>query len=506
MSLQKKVGQLLMVGFDGKRVDAETESLLRNHHICGVILFARNVQSIDQVRRLTTKLRCIAKEPLLIAADQEGGVVVRFMQATVFPGNMALGAIGDTEVARNVGAATAEELRYLGVNLNLAPVLDIHNNPDNPGIGVRSFGDDPKQVAQLGRAYIEGHQRWVYACAKHFPGKGDIAIDSHIDLPTVAHDKERLERVELVPFKEAIDAKVGAIMTAHVTFPAFDPTIGLPATLSRPVLTGLLKEELGFSGAVITDDLEMGAIANYFGIGEAAVMAVEAGADIVLVCHTKEAQIEAYNALYEAFSSGRIPLSRLEDALTRINRLKQKSQKYPDIYWHKNWQLTLDTSLRAITQLKNNDLPLIPGKNKVKLFFPEISGLVQVEDILKSETLGPFLSEHGIENEETLYPLKPTAKEIEQFVSESKDFNTVVFCSYNAHLNKEQVEMAKALSRLDKPFIVAALRNPYDYNVIPEASTFISTYSYRPASLRALAAVLTGKAQAEGKLPVKVRA
>src|SRR5690606_23320725 len=140
-------------------------------------------------------------------------------------------------------------------------------------------------------------------------------------------------------------------------------------------------------------------------------------------CHTKEAQIEAYNALYEAFSSGRIPLSRLEDALTRINRLKQKSQKYPDIYWHKNWQLTLDTSLRAITQLKNNDLPLIPGKNKVKLFFPEISGLVQVEDILKSETLGPFLSEHGIENEETLYPLKPTAKEIEQFVSESKDFN-----------------------------------------------------------------------------------
>lgn len=503
MLLREKVGQLLMVGFHGTKVDVDTESLLRDCHLGGVILFARNVESLDQVRRLTTKLQSIAKEPLLIAADQEGGVVVRFTQATVFPGNMALGAANDAQLTKIVGEATGAELKYLGINLNLAPVLDVNNNPHNPGIGVRSFGEDPNQVAILGRAFIEGHQNWAWATAKHFPGKGDIAIDSHIDLPTVAHDKNRLKEVELKPFIEAIAANVGAIMTAHVTFPAFDPTPGLPATLSQPVLTGLLKEELGFEGVVITDDLEMGAIAKHFGIGEAAVMAVEAGADIVLVCHTKEAQLEAYNALLSACESGRISESRLDDALTRITKLKKGLIKYPHILWHQNWQLSLEAALKSVTVLKNNNLPILPdGKRKTLVLFPEIAGLVQVEDVQKSETLGPLLRDYGIECTEVYYSLKPEESQRQALIDKAKDFDLVIFCSYNAHLTPEQQLLGTALGSLKKAFIVVALRNPYDYSSFPTADSFICTYSYRQASLKSLAAILAGQAQAAGKIPV----
>ena len=504
MSLRKKVGQLMMIGFEGVKIDSDTEAFLRDCHIGGVILFARNVESLDQIRRLTTKIRCIAKEPMLIAADQEGGVVVRFLEATVFPGNMALGAIGDPKTAESVGSAIGEELSYLGINLNLAPVLDINNNPQNPGIGVRSFSDQPELVAKLGRAFIEGHQRWAWACAKHFPGKGDITLDSHLELPCVAHDKERLFKTELVPFKEAIKAKVGAVMTAHVTFPAIDPTVGLPATLSEPVLTDLLKEELGFRGVVITDDLEMGAITKHFGIGEAAVRAVLAGADLILVCHTKEAQKEAYEALLGACESGRIPEKRLEDALSRIARLKESPKAYPFVKWQENYQLALDTSLRAITILKNNDLPLPKNLHQAIVFFPQIAGLVQVEDILNSETLGPYLCELGIYCTQELYPLKPEGSKIQELVDKAKDKNVIIFCSYNAHLTPEQVNLAKALASLNKPFIVVALRNPYDYNVLPEATSFLCTYSYRPLSLKALAAVLTARAEALGTTPVKV--
>lgn len=504
MSLRKKVGQLMMIGFDGLKIDPDTEALLRDCHIGGVILFARNVESLDQIRRLTTKIRCIAKEPILIAADQEGGVVIRFLEATVFPGNMALGAIGDPKTAERVGSAIGEELSYLGINLNLAPVLDINNNPQNPGIGVRSFGDRPELVAKLGRAFIEGHQKWTWACAKHFPGKGDITLDSHLELPCVAHDKEHLFETELVPFREAIKAEVGAVMTAHVTFPTIDPTEGLPATLSKPVLTDLLKEELGFRGMVITDDLEMGAITKHFGVGEAAVRAVLAGADLILVCHTKKAQKEAYEALLGACESGRIPEERLEDALSRIARLKENKKSYPFVKWRGNYQLALDTSYKAITILKNKDLPLLENLHQVIVFFPQIAGLVQVEDVLNSETLGPYLCEYGIDYAQELYPLKPEELKIQKLVDKAKDKNAIIFCSYNAHLTPEQIDFAKALALLGKPLIVVALRNPYDYNALPEATSFLCTYSYRPLSLKALAAVLTARAEALGTIPVKV--
>src|SRR5690606_667232 len=254
----------------------------------GVILFARNIRDPVQVANLTRSLQQLAQSsgariPLFIATDQEGGIVARLRSpAAVMPGAMALGAASSPELAYEAGRSTARQLLAVGINMNFAPVVDVNNNPANPVIGVRSFGEDPELVAELGAAFIRGQQEeGVISTAKHFPGHGDTDTDSHIALPRADHPRVRLDQVELVPFRAAIAAGVDAIMTAHVTFPSIDPTPGLPATLSHRVLTGLLREELGHEGLIVTDAMEMQAITANFGIAEAAVRAVEAVGDMV---------------------------------------------------------------------------------------------------------------------------------------------------------------------------------------------------------------------------------
>ena len=241
--------------------------------------------------------------------------------ATVLPGNMALGATDSTELAERAGGITAVELAAVGVNLNFAPVMDVNNNPRNPVIDRRSFGESPELVSRLGVPYIRGLQRnGVLATAKHFPGHGDTTVDSHFDLPTVNHDLDRIHALELQPFRAAIDADVAAIMTAHIVYPAFDPD--RPATLSPTILTNLLREELGFDGLLITDDMEMKAIDDRYQSGEAAVMAIEAGADIVMVLWTPTKQNEVFDALLSAVNSGRISQARLDQSVERILKSK----------------------------------------------------------------------------------------------------------------------------------------------------------------------------------------
>lgn len=310
MSLDEKVGQMLMPdlrmweGTNTTAMNPGTAQLIKDYHLGGVILFGKNIVDQEQLIRFTDDLQKASGEiPLLIAIDQEGGNVSRIPGGTNMPGNMALGATGSKELAYQVGYTIGRELKELGINLNFAPVMDVNINPANQVIGIRSFGDDPRLVAELGVQYARGLQEaGVGAVAKHFPGHGDTDVDSHLGLPSILHDLDRLEAVELKPFREAIAAGVDMIMTAHVIFPVIDET-GLPATLSYPVLTGLLRQEMGFEGVIVTDAFTMKAIADHFGESEAVVTAIKAGADLILM--PRDVGL-AHRSILEAVASGEL--------------------------------------------------------------------------------------------------------------------------------------------------------------------------------------------------------
>ncbi len=330
MSLDREIAGLFCVGFHGKAPSPEVLDLVRRG-IYGVILFGRNVEDAEQVAALSAELKRAAARPLLVSIDQEGGRVARLRSPqgfTELPPMRALGATGDAALAREVGALLGRELRAVGIDQDYAPVVDVDTNPANPVIGDRSLSRDPAAVARLGAAIALGLQgAGVAACAKHFPGHGDTSQDSHTDLPRLPHAKERLERVELLPFRALARAGVASVMTAHVVFEPLDSR--RPATLSPDVMR-LLRTEVGFAGCAISDDLEMKAVAEHFSLGEAAEGAVAAGVDALLVCHRPEVQHRAIDLVRGAVEAGRIPRSRIAEARGRIARLLGFAGPPPD--------------------------------------------------------------------------------------------------------------------------------------------------------------------------------
>ena len=325
-TIRREIGQLLMGSLPAFTITPEIRSLAREFQLGGVILFARNVEAPQQVAELSRDAQTLVRDvPLWVSVDQEGGRVARLKAPfTEWPPMAVLGRSGDDGLAARFAKALAAELRAVGVTLDFAPVLDIHTNPKNPVIGDRALADDADMVARLGVAIIRGLQRHdVAACGKHFPGHGDTSIDSHHDLPLVEHPPDRLRRVELVPFRAAIAADVAFMMTAHVLVPALDEQ--QPATLSRRIVAGMLREELAFDGVIFTDDLEMKAITARYALGDAAVQAIAAGCDGLLVCSGNvEAQAAVLEALVHAVEDGRLPWKRVEDALARHRRAKER--------------------------------------------------------------------------------------------------------------------------------------------------------------------------------------
>jgi beta-N-acetylhexosaminidase len=330
MSLDHEIASLFCVGFHGTSPSPEVKELLRRG-VHGVILFARNVVDAEQVASLVAQLKTCAGRPLLVAIDQEGGRVARLRAPqgfTELPPMRALGERGDPALAREVGALLGRELRAVGIDQDYAPVVDVDTNPANPVIGDRAFSRDPDEVGRLGAALAQGLQaEGVAACAKHFPGHGDTSQDSHKDLPRLPHDLERLRRVELPPFRALARAGVAAVMTAHVVFDALDPR--RPATLS-PAVMRLLRDEVGFGGCAVSDDLEMKAVAEHFPLEEAAPGAILAGVDALLVCHRAEVQHRAIDLVRGAVEDGRIPRSRLAEARSRISGLLRFAGPAPD--------------------------------------------------------------------------------------------------------------------------------------------------------------------------------
>jgi beta-N-acetylhexosaminidase len=312
-------GQLIMVRLFGTELDPDTDAFLRQYKVRGACLFRQNMTDAAQLTRLTGALRDAMGPDALVALDQEGGAVVRSTWVPAPPSAMALGAANDPLLAREVGAAVARAVRALGFNWNFAPVLDLNNNPHNPVIAERSFGADPETAARIAMAWMEGSEsEGVACCVKHFPGHGDTHVDSHRDLPTVDKPLAELERFEFAPFRIAAP-KASAVMTAHIVYPALDPQF--PATMSRPILTGILRERFGYRGVIITDGMDMHAIAHRYGAGEAAVNALVAGADMVMAIGTRETQVETVHAIAEAIRSGVLPLDEVHARLARLSAL-----------------------------------------------------------------------------------------------------------------------------------------------------------------------------------------
>jgi beta-N-acetylhexosaminidase len=326
--LRRRIGRLLIAGFQGETIPVELRTLAREFGLGGVILLGKNnnIAEPEQVAELCHDAAGLCSDlPVWVSVDQEGGRVARLKAPfTEWPPMAALGRSGDVRLAERFARALAAELRAVGITLDYAPVLDVYTNPKNKVIGDRALSEEAAEVARLGTVIIRALQaERVAACGKHFPGHGDTVADSHFELPLVDQAPERLRELELVPFKAAIAARVATIMTAHVLVPALDER--RPATLSRAVVSGLLREELGFEGLILSDDLEMKAIANTYSVPSAAVLAVEAGCDGVLICQSGDQglQVEALEALIHAVEENRLPLGTVDDALLRHQRAKE---------------------------------------------------------------------------------------------------------------------------------------------------------------------------------------
>lgn len=519
IALEAKIGQLMIFGFHGTQVTPFIQRCITEHNLSGVIHFARNVESVQQLSRLNQELQALSRhtpsgQPLFIAADQEGGTVARLTKGVaVAPSAMALGAAKSEIITEKVCETSGLELRAAGINMNLAPVVDVNNNPENPVIGVRSFGEDAKDVARLGAAAIRGYQKHVAAVAKHFPGHGDTAIDSHHDLPVISHDRGRLERVELVPFREAIAQGVAGIMTSHVAFPAIEHNPGLPATLSYQVLTKLLREELGYGGLILTDCMEMKAIQNTFGTVEAAVMTMEAGADLVLVSQTEELQQKAFDALVAAVKSGRISEDRINESLARVTKAKERlnllgkdssldlqligSPRHVDVMRH-----AIRRSLTVVQDQGN--LPL--GDERVLVIEFEASAATSAEDVLMNMgTLAQALKANGLAHlDEIKISMASTAKEHKPILRRAAEYDKVIVVTSDAHRNHSQAKLVQDLIKEHKRVIAVGTRTPYELQAFPEIPTYIAAYGSRPLVWDEAAQLLLGKSRALGELPVTI--
>ncbi|MEZ7893439.1 MAG: beta-N-acetylhexosaminidase [Candidatus Wallbacteria bacterium] len=526
MTDDEKIGQLFMLGIHGTTLSDNSESaasaidLIKNYNIGGIILFARNITGGEQIAKMIREIKSHAKFPPAVSIDQEGGLVLRLTTgATVMPGNMALAACPDDQsdnMCGMWGEITAKELRNLGFTLNLAPVLDINCNPQNPGIGARSFSDSPEICSKLGTALIKSVQKnGLSACAKHFPGKGNAAVDAHLDLPSIPSTLQEMENFELIPFKNAINSGVDAVMTAHVVFSGI-PGENLPATLSHGILTGLLKEKLGFKGALITDDMEMGAIAKYYPQDEACFKSFMAGADIILICHTKELQVKTINLFKEKLRTGELPLERLNDALTRILNLKARFENHKsaasetiDFKKHENYSMIAAEKSITLVSDKNQVLKTAASlKNGIiNIFEPKFSAITQVEDIEEKSPFFTLLSDELKNNGNTvnhiIYNVKITDDEISKILSETDFKNSVnIILTYNGHLFRKQIELGNKIYNLTGNLIAAAVRNPYDLALINENAARIATFGFRKNNMTALFELIAGKIAAQGKLPV----
>ena len=530
MSLEEKLGQLLMLPFHGEFTSLESaeyrelQRAIEENHVGGFMLGARlGPFGIERGKPFATaslinRLQSFARTPLLFAADFERGTAMRLDNGTSFPHAMAVAATGHPEDAYAVGRITAAEARAVGVHWIFAPVADVNSNPDNPIINVRSFGEDPRRVSAFVEAYVRGVEgNGALSTAKHFPGHGDTRIDSHLDLPAVSSDRAHLQSIELPPFRAAFAAGASTVMTGHLAVPALDPDSGTPATLSPKIIAGLLRHEMGFDGLVVTDAMDMGGVARHFTPGDAAVQSILAGADLLLQPPVPDA---ALAALSEAAKSGRLPLERINQAVTRVLRAKAR------VGLHRNRFVDLDSlpgllarpefsrsadeiADRGITLLRHTQrlLPLDAAR-PLKLLLVSIAGDPDVYP-------GRFLENEirwRVDSLETLRFDTRFAPIGTLDLSKAAGFDAVIVALFvrvadrkgSVALPEEQASAVHRLLALEPPVIVACFGSPYVVKHFPEANTWLGIFSNADVAQRAAARAIFGQTPISGRIPVNV--
>ncbi|WP_432037933.1 glycoside hydrolase family 3 protein [Streptomyces cucumeris] len=548
MTLDQKIGQLFVMRVYGHSATApdpadvaanqkelgvaDAAELIAKYHVGGIIYFGwtHNIRDPHQVAALSNGIQKAALRdrrapvPLLLSTDQEHGIVARVgAPATLLPGAMALGAGGSAKDARAAGRIAGAELAALGIRQDYAPVADVNVNPANPVIGVRSFGADPRAAARLVAAQVAGYQSaGVAATAKHFPGHGDTTVDSHVGLPVITHSRSEWERLDAPPFRAAIEAGIDSIMTAHLLFPALDPADD-PATLSRPILTGVLREELGYDGVVVTDSLGMQGVREKYGDDRVPVLALKAGVDQLLNPPDLAA---AWRGMHRAVREGEITEARIDTSLRRILELKARRGLFDDPYTSaREVDRTVGTAKhraaadriadRTTTLLTNREglLPLSRTRHRRVL-------VVGVDPAAPSGTGGPptavlarALSGLGFTAEAlstgTGTAPDPSPARIDEAVAASRDRDAVVVATYNVGAGSSQRALVAALVATGTPVVHLAVRNPYDIARLRGADTepgaSLAAYSWTDVELRAAARVIAGKTDPRGRLPVAVR-
>jgi beta-N-acetylhexosaminidase len=492
--------------------------MVRGRDISGFTLFRHlNFRSPQQVRTLTEALQRQRgdRPPLLIAADQETGQLMAMGEPlTPFPGTMALGAAGDPDLTRRVGAAIGTELRAIGINVDYAPVCDLNTNPDNPSLGIRSFGDDPATVAVHAAALIEGIQAaGVAATMKHFPGKGHAQTDSHHALPVLRHDRERLDAVELVPFAAAIAAGVRLTMTGHFALPALTGTSDLPCTLAPEALRSLLRDELGFEGVVITDALDMRALAQGTAQIVDVIAAVRAGVDLLLLTAAAGMQERIGEGLRLALSRRLIDPVDLAASHERIRQLRVWLAGFPTpdlsiVGSPEHRALAAEVAARSTTLVRDqaNLLPLRPAPDdRILVIQPEPTNLTPADtSSFELARLADAVASHHSVVERLFVPHRPASVDIAAAKTAATQASIAVVGTVSASMEPSQAELVRAVLATGTPTVTVALRTPYDLTSYPESRTHLCTYSIKEPVLNALAAVLFGEADALGRLPVRL--
>lgn len=511
MTIREKLGQMVMAGFPGETLDDEFRELIRTCKVANIILFSHNIKNREQLRGLCREIqkevRAATGGPALIAIDQEGGMVSRLPEdAARIPGAMAVAATGDPENARIVGKITARELRSLGVNFNLAPSLDVNSNRNNPVIGVRSYGDTPETVSAYGVAMMRGlTEGGVLSAVKHFPGHGDTAVDSHIGLPRVEKTEEALLKCELIPFRKAIAAGAPCVMTSHILFPAIEKE-NVPATMSKQILTGILRGKLGFHGLIITDCLEMGAIRDTYGTEKGALAAVKAGADMVCISHTASLAQSAVETMEAALQTGELSMERVDEAVERIRSLREKygAGEFTDLTseeQREDFRETERISLRSITPVRlHREMPVLGPDTLYAGSYATRSTLAS-SSVDESLSFPRFLAkEFG--GTPLVTPIDPKPEDIEQVLKASDQCRTAVVGLYNGQFNKGQLALVNALCGAGLRVVAVSLRNPYDLAMVDERSDAFAAYEYTELAFRSLVRLFRDGKHPEGRLNV----
>ncbi len=506
MTVRQMLGQKLVFGFHGTTLSQEFKALIREYKIGNVILFLRNVESAAQLRALCGEIQTLIREetgyPAFIVIDQEGGMVSRLPKDAVnVPGAMALAATGDPENARLASEITIRQLKGLGANFNMAPVLDVNSNPANPVIGVRSFGDQADMVANFGRAAIAPYAgSGVLCCIKHFPGHGDTAVDSHLGLPRVDKTEEELEQLELIPFRRAMEAGAQAVMMSHVLFPKLEPE-QLPCTMSRRMTTGLLRQKLGFHGLILTDCMEMGAIQDHFGTPVGVVAAIQAGADLAEISSTFALEQGAAQAVNEAAERGKFDLAEIRESVERILRFKRQLFSQPDSSLCNRPEDHLASqklSRMAVTQVGGHRFPV--DGNTFFCGCADYRASGAGNETGNASTFPAYMGQ-AFGAKFLVTPKDPSPEEIRLAVQQAESGDKIVLGTCNAHLFRGQLALAQALAATGKPMAVVALRNPYDLSPLPDTLWKLAAYDYSEPALAALSEVLRG-ALPKGCCPV----